>query len=185
MEKEKQQEDQDNKKTEASPLSEEQVQLEKCAKERDEYLEGWKRAKADFINYKKEETERLEMFVKFSNAGLLRELLTVLDSFEFGLKNLGENDSAREGMSSIKNQFENILKHVGVTQIVVSKGDTFNPAFHEAISEIVLESPSGTVAKEIQRGYFLYEKVLRPTRVVVSKEAEKQTTGNGEQITDK
>ena len=56
---------------------------EKCEKERDEYLNGWKRAKADFINYKKEEAERFREFAKFSNEALVSELIMVLDSFGF------------------------------------------------------------------------------------------------------
>jgi len=144
--------------------------LETYKKERDEYLEGWKRAKADLINYKKEEAERLEMFAKFSNENIIREILPVLDSFDLAFKNIKEDDPVRAGVENIQNQLKHILKKAGLSPIEVSKGDTFNPTIHEALSEIISESPPGTIAEEVHKGYFFHDKVMRPAQVAVSKE---------------
>ncbi len=72
-------------------------ELRKCKKEREEYLDGWKRTKADFINYKKEEVKRFREFAKLSNEALVLELITVLDSFNLGLAVL-EDKPAQKGM---------------------------------------------------------------------------------------
>ena len=65
-----------------------QEELEKISKERDEYLDGWRRSKADLINYKKEELKRLEEMAKFGNEEVIRDLISVLDSFELALVTL-------------------------------------------------------------------------------------------------
>src|SRR3989338_6296064 len=70
--------------------STEQGEFERCKKEKEEYLAGWQRAKADFINYKKEEAKRLETLAKYANAMLLEELITVLDNFDLAIQALGK-----------------------------------------------------------------------------------------------
>ncbi|MDI6734139.1 MAG: nucleotide exchange factor GrpE [Patescibacteria group bacterium] len=143
--------------------------LIRCEKDRDEYLEGWKRAKADFINYKKEETKRFEELIKFGTAELIQELAAILDSFDFSLTVLKNDEPARKGIFLIKSQFEDFLKKHGFSRIVVSKGDKFNPVLHEAVGEIESEEPEGVILEEVSRGYRLYDKVLKPSRVMVSK----------------
>ncbi|OGG38084.1 nucleotide exchange factor GrpE [Candidatus Jorgensenbacteria bacterium GWA1_49_17] len=160
---------------------------EKCEKERDEYLNGWKRAKADFINYKKEEAERFREFAKFSNEALVSELIMVLDSFSLGLAVLsaeggsasgGENKPAEKGMRLIKNQLEETLKKYGLEKITVKPGDVFDPAFHEGLKEVESVAPPGTIAEGIDIGYALNGKVIRPARVNLSKGQTKTITNN-------
>ena len=74
----------------------------KLESEKEEYLNGWKRAKADLINYKKEETARLENFAKFSNEMLTADLIPALDSFELSLSVLKDGDPAKKGMELIR-----------------------------------------------------------------------------------
>jgi len=160
-----------------TPSSEElRALLLKCEKTRDEYLDGWKRAKADFINYKKDEIKRFEELAKFSNEALLRDLIAILDSFDLGLTILGKESAAQKGFFLIKTQMEDLLKGYGLEKISVAKGDVFNPKIHEAVSEVSGDSPPGTVVEEVEKGYMLNFKVIRPSRVKVSKL--NQTTNN-------
>jgi len=144
-------------------------ELERCKKERDEYLDGWKRAKADFLNYKKDEAKRFEELIKFGTAELIQELVTILDSFDLGLAVLKDDEPAKQGLQLIRDQFEDFLKKHGFSRIVVSEGQVFDPKLHEAIGEIESDGPAGLILKEVRKGYFLYDKVIRPARVMISK----------------
>lgn len=143
--------------------------MEELETQNQEYLDGWKRAKADFINYKKEEAERLENFAKFSNEMIIGDLIVVLDSFDLSLTVLSETDPAKKGMMLIKSQLEDILRKNGLERIQIKKGDKFDPGIEEAVGEIVSEEPPGTIAEEVSGGYKLNNKVIRPVRVKISK----------------
>lgn len=143
--------------------------LEKCMRERDEYLDGWKRAKADFINYKKEESERLVTVARFSNESLVSELISVLDSFDLGISVLENNKAAQKGMSLIKLQLGDVLKKYGLRKISVVLGEAFDPKEQEAIGEVFSEYDPGSITEEIESGYILHGKILRPAKVKISK----------------
>ncbi len=155
-----------------------ETELEKCQRERDEYLAGWKRAKADFLNYQKDEKRRLEEFLKFVQAGLIEDLLPVLDSFDLALRQAqGEatsvqgtpSDNQLRGFLLIKLQLDDILKKRGLEPIK-SVGEKFNPEFHEAILTIEDKTKeSDTIIEEIQKGYLLNGQVLRPAKVKITK----------------
>src|SRR3989344_301842 len=121
-------------------------ELAKCKKQAEEYLNGWKRAQADFINYKKDETRRFQEFAKFANEALVRELLAVLDSFELALASLDEKNPAQKGVYIMKSQFEHALKAQGLEEITLNVGtDVFDPAFHEAVGEVESDKPPQTI----------------------------------------
>lgn len=143
--------------------------LATCEKTRDEYLDGWKRAKADFLNYKKDEAARAETLAKFANEALLADLLYVLDSFDLGLATVDEKDHARKGMELIRAQLEEILRRHGMERVQVKSGDAFDPSRHEAVGEIEAGVPPGAVAEEVGAGYLLHGKIVRPARVKLSK----------------
>jgi len=146
-------------------------ELSKCQKERDDYLDGWKRVKADLINYKKDEAKRFEAIVKFSNEALIKELINVLDSFDLALVALEveEDKKTQKGLYLIRQQLEDILRQNGLERIIVSVGQSFDPALQEAVATIELDKPSGTIIEEVERGYLLNGKLIRPARVKVSK----------------
>lgn len=144
--------------------------LEKLEKERDEYLDGWKRAKADLINYKKDELRRLEEVARFGSESLILELISILDDFDLALATLEKSGQVEKGVYLIRSRFEDILKRRGLERIKVKVGDKFNPALHEAITTVDGEShEADTIAEEIEAGYTLHGKVIRPTRVKVFK----------------
>lgn len=144
-------------------------EFEKCRNERDEYLDGWKRAKADYQNYKKDESERFSSWAKLSSESLIKDILLVLDSLSVGISILGDKNTEKKGMSLIKTQMEDVLGRYGLKKIPVKIGDEFNPAFHEAIGEIESDFPEGKIAEVMDVGYGLSEKVIRPVKIKVSK----------------
>lgn len=138
-------------------------------KQRDEYLAGWQRAKADFINYRKEEMKHLEEVAQYGNQGLILDLISVLDNFDLGLRALEKNGPVEKGVYLIRTQIEDILKKRGLAKIEVKEGEALDPGVAEALSEVPSEKPPGTVVEVIESGYRLHERVLRPARVIVSK----------------
>lgn len=161
--------EQKDKKEKEEKTGEPQDRLAKCEKEKEEYLDGWRRAKANLINYKKEEGQRFGQFAKLSNELLIAELITTLDSFNLSLTVLDKDKPAQKGMSLIKNQLEGILKKYGLEKIVVRSGDSFDPNYHEAVGEVESDKPVGIIVEEIEKGYALNGKVIRPARVKLSK----------------
>lgn len=143
--------------------------LAECERLRDEYLAGWQRAKADFLNYKRQEEERLAQLVKLANEELMSELLFVLDNFEL-LKNKteGEEKERLKPLFLISSQLESILRKYGLEKLKVQPGDQFNPELHEAI-ESVAEGESGTILEVVANGYTLNGKLIRAAKVKVSK----------------
>ncbi|HOW13078.1 MAG TPA: nucleotide exchange factor GrpE [Candidatus Pacearchaeota archaeon] len=153
-------------------IKEYQKLLEKCEKEKKEYLEGWKRERADFLNYKKDEIERIEGLIKYANEELILKFLPILDNLEIAEKNISENLKENEevkGLLQIKAQILDFLKSQGLSEIK-ALGELFDPHFHEAIDEIEdKEKDSGIIIEEVRKGYLLNNKVLRPSRVKIVK----------------
>ena len=154
---------------EISGLKELSHELEKVLQERYVYIDGWKRSKADLINYKKEELRRLEDMAKYATEDIMKDLIAVLDSFDLALVSLKSvGNGAEKGVQMIKNQLEDALKKNGLMRINASPGEEFDPARHEAMA-VVEGGESGHVAEEVESGYMLYNKVLRPIRVKIFK----------------
>lgn len=147
-------------------------ELKKCEELRDEYLAGWQRAKADFLNYKKSETERVGEILEFSREELILEILPILDNFNLAEEKLPKelkDDEYIKGILQIKKQFEEVLKNQGAEQIK-TVNEKFNPSLHEIIMEVEKNgSEEGIIIEEIQKGYIINGKVIRPARVKVTK----------------
>lgn len=142
--------------------------LSACEALKREYLDGWQRAKADLSNYKKEESRRFEEFAKFAAEGLIAEAITVLDSFDLALVH-GMPKDVERGIVLTRSQLEDALRRRGLETIRAKSGERFDPALHEAIGEVESEDEEGMVAEELQKGYLLNGKVIRPARVKISK----------------
>ncbi len=148
--------------------------LKKCLSEKKEYLDGWQRAKADFLNFKKtEEKERAE-FVKFAKEGIVSELVSVLDSFQMAFSNKeawGKTDKNwRVGIEYIHSQLMVILEANGLEEISPSGGQ-FDPLKHDCAEteETGDESKDGEIIKTTRSGYALNGKIVRPAKVTVAK----------------
>ncbi len=137
------------------------AKLKECQKEKEEYLTQAQRARADLVNYRRRQEETMEELRKFGQAGLISELLSVLESLEAGVKK-------NKDLEQVKNQMDNILGKYGLEEIK-TKGEQFNPQFHEAVERVESEKERGVIVEEIQKGYLLNNKVLRPSKVKVGK----------------
>lgn len=147
-------------------------ELGKAEAQAAEYLDGWQRAQAEFSNYKKrQEAERTQM-ITLANATLLRKLLSIVDDFERAMATLPYNLSQLtwcEGVLLIKHKLDAILEFEGVKPIETEE-QVFDPRYHEAVTyEEVSGYEEGQIIGEVQRGYILGERVLRPALVRVAK----------------
>lgn len=146
-----------------------QARFEQCLKARDEYLNGWKRAKADLINYQKDEAKRFEEILKFGNIDLIKDFIPVLDSFDLALSVLEKDGKDEKGIYMIRSQMEDVLRKRGFEKMNVQPGAEFDPNFHESIGEIESGERPGSIAAVIENGYLLNGRVVRPARVKLSK----------------
>jgi len=150
-------------------------ELEKLKKEKGQIFNDWQKARAELINYKKEERERLEEVIRFSNERIIKELIAVLDSFDLALNSMeNEEELMKEkylkGVILIKSQLEEILKREGLEEILVEKGKTPDLNYMEIVSEIESDKyQPETVVEIFQKGYILNGKLIRPARVAVAK----------------
>ena len=128
------------------------------------------RLTADFDNFRKRAQREKDEARQFANQGLLEKLLPVLDNFEMALTAVKDADpSVRDGVQMILDQLLGVLKESGV-ETVDAMGQPFDPNLHEALSqEETTEVEEGTVVQQVQRGYKLNDRLVRPARVVVAK----------------
>jgi len=144
--------------------------LEECERQRDEYLAGWQRARADFSNYRKDEALRFEEMARFASENLIKDLIPVLDSFDLGIATLEKSGNVDKGIYMIRAKLEDVLRERGLERVKVEIGKPLNPEIAEAIIEVESEGESGIILEEIEPGYKLNGKVIRPARVKVSKQ---------------
>ena len=150
-----------------------QSDIEKLKQERDEYLDGWKRAKADLINYKKDEFKRFEEVIHFANEDIILDLLTVLDSFELAVGAMEKSGAVERGVYLIKGQLQDVLRKRGLERIEAKEGGVFDPSVHEAVAVLETEAEmDNIVAGEVEVGYALAGKVIRAAKVRVYKRKE-------------
>ena len=147
-------------------------EIEGCQKEREEYLSGWKRERADFLNFKKNETERLKTVCSAVKGEIILDILLILDDLYLAEeelpKDLKGNDWIK-GLLCLKIKMQDFLKKHGVEEIK-SLQEEFDPNFHEALEQIEKKGfDSGIVVEEIKKGYILEGVVIRPAKVKVSK----------------
>ena len=165
-------EEKDVNKEDAMPSEDIQpeTEIERLTRERNDYLDGWQRAKADFINFKREESERLEGAMRYAASHVIEDMLPVLDSFDLGLRSLeAQGTTVDKGILLIRSQMEDVLRRRGLEKIEVKPGDAFDPTIHEGMAEVESKEKTGSVADIIEPGYRLAGRIIRPARVRVSK----------------
>jgi molecular chaperone GrpE len=159
-----------------------QAELDKAQAQAAEYLDGWQRSRAEFANYKRRVEAEREELRRASNEALLLKLLPVVDDFERAFQKIPQEWAASpwvSGISMILRKLQALLESQGVVPIQAA-GQPFNPQQHEAVLlEETAEHPDGTVTAEIQRGYRLGERVLRPAQVKVATNKHKEQASNG------
>jgi len=146
--------------------------LKKCEELCEEYLNGWKRAKADFINYKKEEFERSQELMRYAKESFLENILPMIDNMNLVARQMPkelQEDAHVKGLMMVKLQMEDFLKAQGV-EVVDSLGKNFDPSVHDVIQAV--EAPGsvpGTIVEEVEKGYMANGRLLRPAKVKVAK----------------
>lgn len=146
--------------------------LKQVKKEKEEYLTGWQKERADFANYKKGEEDRRAMVSESMRERILSRFLSVMDSFNMAFANKEAwekvDENWRKGVEYIYAQFNNVFEEYGVKPVGVD-GEVFDPNIHESIDMVVTDNKDQdhTVANVIQKGYKLGDRVIRPARVNV------------------
>ena len=147
-------------------------EIKKIQKEKEEYLTGWQRAKADYVNLQKDEELKRKELRNFVTTGLMEDLLPALDSFDMAFVNKEAWEKVdknwRNGIEHIHNQFTGALESYGISKIN-EVNVIFDHNLHEAIETINTddEIKDHTIAQITQSGYKIGDKVIRPARVKV------------------
>lgn len=164
------------KEIEASDV-EEIGELDNLKKQLDEEKDRYLRLNADFDNFKKRTLKEREEFIKYANEKLILELIDVWESLERGIENAKKtNNSSKliEGIELVYKQFKNVLEKNGMTSIK-ALGEKFDPYKHEAMMQTFTdECEEDTILEEFARGYILNGKVIRYSKVRVSKKKESE-----------
>lgn len=153
-------------------------ELKECEEKRDEYLTGWQRARADYLNSKKDEAERTGNLIFFAQSEIILEIISILDNFEKAeqeVQKFLDNDSCEgfenfyNGFLQIKKQMTEILKNYEIEEIKTI-GEMFNPNFAEAVEQVeVEEEDAGIIVEVVEKGYKFKDKIIRPAKVKVAK----------------
>lgn len=153
---------QDNKETEKE---------NKLQEEYDKLNQQYIRLAADFDNYRKRQEQERENLIRFGTESVLKKMLEVLDNFERGqkaLENVEDCEKVKESFNLVHKQVVETLTKLGLEEIA-AVGEEFDPNFHEAVMQTpTSEHPEHTVINELQKGYKMGDKVLRPTLVNVA-----------------
>ena len=146
--------------------------IEKVQEASDKNLDLYIRSQAEIDNLKKRYQKEQQGLIKFANESLIKQLLPVVDSLEKAITHSQDKDSIqtiREGVDLTLKGLMDILQKAGV-ETVEAVGEQFDPNFHEAVSEMADEGiKPGTVIKDLQKGYILNQRLIRPSMVIVSK----------------
>lgn len=146
--------------------------LKQAKKEKEEYLTGWQKERADFANYKKEEAERSTRYREIAREQILESFLAVADSFAMAFANKEAWEKVdpawRKGVEYIYSQMQGVFEEYYVKPIG-TEGEVFDPSIHESVAMVSTDQKvmDHKIAQVIQKGYKLGNKVLRPARVNV------------------
>ncbi len=145
--------------------------LKQCEKEKQEYLDGWQRSRADYLNLQREEESRRGEIKKYAQIELLEELLPVADNFELAFANQAAWQALpanwREGIEHIYRGLQGIFRQYGLEEIAPGAGEPFDPLHHHSIGTVMIadETGEGTIQEVAKKGYILNGKILRPAQV--------------------
>ncbi len=159
--------------------------LEQTQKEAASFREKWLRAAADLENYRKRAARERDDVTKFGNEKLLKDFLPIVDDLERTVEVVaqsqkeGDDTQLIDGVRLVLKKFLSQLEKNGVTTFD-SVGETFDPAKHEAVQQVNADRPQGQVDTQLQRGFMINERLLRPAMVVVSLGPASGGGGDGE-----
>ncbi len=149
------------------------IKLESAEQQVQDHYDRLLRLSAEFDNYKKRVTREMRDLAKYANEKLIIDLLTVVDNLERAIdsaaQDSGADDALVQGVHLTLNEISKILERNRV-EPVKALGEPFDPNFHQAMMQKEVEDqPANTVIQEMQKGYVIHDRLLRPSMVVVSK----------------
>ena len=165
--------DSDNMSDPKEKIAKLKEKIKKLTAEKDEYMNGWQRERADFVNYKKRSEEERKDYIKFANENLLEEMLTVLESFDMAFMNKEQWNAVpqnwRVGVEYIHSQLVKILDDNGLKELLPKVGEKFDVKSHvaEEVITVKKESEDGVVISVKKKGYTMNGKVIIAPKVVV------------------
>jgi molecular chaperone GrpE len=156
-----------------SPEEDAEAKLSAAQEQAQENYDRLLRLSAEFDNYKKRTSREMRDVVRYANEKLIKELLGIVDNLERAIdsanKDIPSDGSLVEGINLTLNEVLKILQRYDV-QPIKALGEPFDPAFHQAMMQQEVEDkPANTVVQEMQKGYVMHDRLLRPAMVVVSK----------------
>ncbi|MGQ9655864.1 MAG: nucleotide exchange factor GrpE [Thermodesulfobacteriota bacterium] len=147
-------------------------QVNQLKGEVEQLRDKWMRAVADLENFKKRSAREREDYCKYASEELLREMLPVVDNLERALNHAGDHEKEEaltEGIQMTLRQFLSVMEKFGVARIQALH-EPFDPSRHEAVMQVEsADHQPNTVVQELERGYLLHDRLLRPAKVAVSK----------------
>jgi molecular chaperone GrpE len=157
-----------------SPAGESEIEqmkseLEEEKEKAEKYLDQWKRTQADFDNYRKRTEQEKGDISQNTTCSVLANILPVMDDLDRALSAVPEESTDLpwvDGVRLIYKKFHAILESMGLEELCAA-GQPFDPALHEAVAH--MEGDEGKVLNEVQKGYKLRDKLVRPSKVVVGK----------------
>jgi molecular chaperone GrpE len=153
----------------ANGASEINAELQKVKSERDSLLDRLARAQAEFENARRRAAKEQQEYRDFAIADAIKSVLPVIDSFDRALQVKSQPSDFRNGIELIYKQLQDAFAKLGV-RAIRAKGEPFDPHYHEAIEMVETgEAPDHYVIEELQRGYKLKDRLLRPAMVKVAK----------------
>jgi molecular chaperone GrpE len=165
----------------AERITELERELETVREQADEQTRSWQRTAADFANYRRRTEEERGVMTQLSNAVLISKMLSVLDDFDRALASVPEDahEGWVDGIQLVERKLRTVLESEGVTPIE-AVGQPFDPNLHEAVvHQETTDYPDNVVIDEVQRGYRLGDRVLRPALVrVANNPADTATTSS-------
>jgi molecular chaperone GrpE len=166
---------------EAEDIETLKARLEDERSKAESYLANWQRAAADYQNLKRRAEKEREEYGRLAAAALVINVLPLLDDLERALQSVDIRLAGLtwvDGIRLIYRKFQAVLEAAGVSEIK-AEGETFDPNLHEAV--MYGEGEEGKVVAEVQKGYRLGDRVIRPAMVVVGKKAGEKEPGTGNQ----
>jgi molecular chaperone GrpE len=162
----------DKKVVAADSMKELEEKFKKSGEEAKQSYDRYLRVSADFENYKKRAAREIDDFRKFANQSLIKELLPIIDNLELAVKSANENKNVDnyllDGVDLTLKEILKIFEKYHV-KAIEALGKTFDPRYHEAVMrEETDKHPENLITNELQKGYLIHDRLLRPSMVVVA-----------------
>jgi molecular chaperone GrpE len=159
----------------SDPIKKMEARIEELEKEVEANYNRFVRVTADFENYKKRTAREMSDLRKFANENILRDMLSVVDNLERAIESGSKQDSEKqtllEGVEITLKDLFRMFEKYGVKDFS-AEGEPFDPVFHQAMmQEQTNDYPDNTVLNELQKGYTIHDRLLRPAMVVVARNA--------------